>query len=65
VVEATGEDTDGDRLMDTFSGTYIMFTCESEDPSWCELFADEGYWEFFADGSFFARRTDSMDCRNL
>ncbi len=65
VVEATGQDTDGDHLMDTLDGTYIMFVCESDSSEYCEIYANEGYWDVFQEGTFHAVRVDNLECARL
>ncbi len=65
VVEAVAEDTDGDRVIDTMSGSYVMFTCDSDNGYPCDAFADGDdfyYWDFFGDGTFLAHRVDSTEC---
>ena len=64
-MEATGQDTDGDHLMDTLDGTYIMFVCESDSSEYCEIYANEGYWDVFQEGTFHAVRVDNLECARL
>jgi len=57
-VEGTGEDTNGDGLVDLILGVYQMLVCDDAG-GMCDSFP---YWEYFAQGEWDAVRMDEGEC---
>ena len=63
MVEGLGEDSDGDGLIDTVRGTWLMLECDGGDSSsYCQIYED---WMWVQEGEWSGERVNTLECNHI